>query len=49
MRFSTSREVWLELHRLYDGVSEDRAHDFVCNSLDTRSNLKMKLLPICQK
>lgn len=27
MRFSSSREVWLELHRLFDGVSEDKAYD----------------------
>ena len=25
MRFSTAREVWLELNRLYDGISEDKA------------------------
>ncbi|CAB0003770.1 unnamed protein product, partial [Nesidiocoris tenuis] len=27
MRFTTAREVWLELHRLFDGVSEDKAYD----------------------
>lgn len=27
MRFNTSKEVWDELHRLYDGVSEDKAYD----------------------
>jgi hypothetical protein len=25
MRFSTAREVWLELKRLYDGICEDKA------------------------
>lgn len=28
MRYTTSREVWLELHRLYDGISEDRSYNF---------------------
>ena len=27
MRFSTSKEVWDELHRLFDGVTEDRSYD----------------------
>lgn len=27
MRFSKAREVWLELHKLYDGVSEDKAYN----------------------
>uniref|UniRef100_A0A0A9YQG5 Putative membrane protein C16E9.09c n=1 Tax=Lygus hesperus TaxID=30085 RepID=A0A0A9YQG5_LYGHE len=27
LRFKTAREAWLELHRLYDGVSEDKAYD----------------------
>lgn len=27
MRFNSSREIWLELHRLYDGVSEDKTFD----------------------
>lgn len=27
LRFSNARDVWLELHRLYDGISEDRAYD----------------------
>ncbi|CAA9995003.1 unnamed protein product [Nesidiocoris tenuis] len=27
MRFSNARDVWLELHRLYDGSSEDKAFD----------------------
>src|SRR5436190_23093011 len=25
MRFSNARDVWLELHRMYDGASEDSA------------------------
>jgi hypothetical protein len=27
MRFTTSREVWLELHKLFDGVSEDKVYN----------------------
>lgn len=27
MRLTTSREVWVELHRLFDGVSEDKIYD----------------------
>ncbi|KAL4720290.1 hypothetical protein ACJJTC_016881 [Scirpophaga incertulas] len=27
MRYTSSREVWLELHRLYDGISEDRSYN----------------------
>lgn len=27
MRFTSSRDVWLELHRLFEGTSEDKAYD----------------------
>lgn len=27
MRFTSAREVWLELHRLYDGNVEDKTYD----------------------
>jgi hypothetical protein len=27
MRFNSSKEVWDELHRLYDGVSQDKTYD----------------------
>ncbi|XP_067119164.1 uncharacterized protein [Centruroides vittatus] len=27
MRFTTARGVWLELHRLFEGVCEDKAYD----------------------
>ena len=26
MRFTSAREIWQELHKLYDGVSEDKAY-----------------------
>lgn len=53
MRFTTAREVWLELHRLFDGVSEDKAYDICLEffgfkrdpTLDISSNLsKLKNL-----
>lgn len=27
IRFTTAKDVWDELHRLFDGISEDRAYD----------------------
>lgn len=53
MRFTNARDVWLELHRLFDGVSEDKAYE-ICQeffsfnrdpSIDISGNLsKLKNL-----
>lgn len=45
MRLITSRDVWLELNKLFDGVSENKVYD-LCNSLDLRKILLTILLHI---
>lgn len=38
MRFCTAQEVWDELHRLYDGTSEDRSYDLCMQFLSNKKN-----------
>lgn len=39
MRFTTARDVWLELHRLYDGISEDRSYNLCIDFFSYKRNI----------
>ncbi|KAG5882723.1 hypothetical protein JTB14_020567 [Gonioctena quinquepunctata] len=45
-KFSIAREVWLELHRLYDGNAEDKTYDLFTDS-SCKCNLP-EILLICK-
>lgn len=38
MRFRTAQDVWLELHRLYDGKTEDRAYNLCLEFFSLKHN-----------
>ena len=48
MRFSTPKEVWDELHRLYDGIGDDRVYniclEFFAYKMDLTDDMKRMFL-----
>lgn len=38
MRFRSAREVWLELHRLFDGISEDKSYNLCMSFFGFKRN-----------